>query len=72
MIMLQKSANSSNRYVLKDRDTGEVLFVVVFTLLPQEQVEEGEANAEKSRTLKATELGARADPEFEPKADDLD
>ncbi|KAL8974824.1 MAG: hypothetical protein Q9197_000938 [Variospora fuerteventurae] len=53
-------------------DTGEVLFVVVFTLLPKEQVEEGEANAEKSRTLKATELGVRADPEFEPKADDLD
>ncbi|KAI4282498.1 MAG: hypothetical protein L6R35_005398 [Caloplaca aegaea] len=71
-IMLRNSANSSNRYVLKEKDTGEVLFVVVFTLLPKEQVEEGEANAEQSKTLKATELGARADPEFEPKADDLD
>ncbi|KAL9012194.1 MAG: hypothetical protein Q9173_003024 [Seirophora scorigena] len=59
-------------YVLKDKDTGEVLFVVVFTLLPKEQVEEEEAKANKSDTPKATEPGGQADPEFQPKADDLD
>ncbi|KAL8963256.1 MAG: hypothetical protein Q9193_000461 [Seirophora villosa] len=63
---------ASRRYVLKDKDTGEVLFVVVFTLLPKEQVEEEEAKANKSNTPKATEPCGQADPEFQPKADDLD
>ncbi|KAL8775736.1 MAG: hypothetical protein Q9194_003685 [Teloschistes cf. exilis] len=49
-------------YVLKDKDTGEVLFVVVFTLLPKEQVD-NEDNAMSANTTAKN---------FEPQADDLD
>lgn len=41
------------RYTLKDRSTGEVFFVVVFTLIPKEDVEkekEGESKEEKPAT----------------------
>lgn len=60
------------RYVLKDKDTGEVLFVVVFTLLPKEQVEVEEEAADKSKETKESDPSSHADLEFEPKAEDLD
>ncbi|KAI4110128.1 MAG: hypothetical protein L6R37_000021 [Teloschistes peruensis] len=50
------------RYVLKDKDTGEVLFVVVFTLLPKEQVDKEDDAISANTTAK----------NFEPQADDLD
>ncbi|KAL8748464.1 MAG: hypothetical protein Q9184_007287, partial [Pyrenodesmia sp. 2 TL-2023] len=59
---------NGKRYVLKNKDTGEVLFVVVFTLLPKEQVEEAAKITESSHQGAATSGGQ----EYEPKADDLD
>lgn len=51
-------ALTRRRYVLKDKETHEVLFVVVFELLRKEQVEQKEA--------------ASVGESFEPKPDDVD
>lgn len=59
------------RYVLKDKDTGEVLFVVVFTLLPKEQVEEEEAKSPHPG-IKETKLETGPEKDFEPQQDDVD
>ncbi|KAL9128863.1 MAG: hypothetical protein Q9217_002552 [Psora testacea] len=63
------------RYVLKNKDNGDVLFVVVFSLLHKEEVEkaEGEAAA-KSKSAEKGDEGGRHDEEwsFQPRADDLD
>ena len=66
------------RYVLKIKDTDEVLFVVVFSLLHREDVENEEAEAKKGGEDKHVKsqatAGARHEgqKEFEPEADDLD
>lgn len=66
------------RYVLKIKDTDEVLFVVVFSLLHKEDVEKEEAEPKKGgEDTKVTiqdSQGARHEGEkdFEPEADDLD
>lgn len=59
------------RYVLKDKDTGEVLFVVVFTLLPKEQVDKEDAAPPPKQSDAAMSADATA-KSFEPQADDLD
>ena len=66
------------RYVLKIKDTEEVLFVVAFSLLHKEDVEKEEAEQNRGgedRTVTDQKtLGARheGEKEFEPEADDLD
>ena len=66
------------RYVLKIKDTDEILFVVVFSLLHKEDVEKEEAESKNEGddtgiTSQETQ-GARHEGEesFEPKPDDLD
>ena len=56
------------RYVLKNKDTGDVFFVVVFALVLKEDVEKEEA-AEKGKEMAGS---TRKEEAFEPKADDLD
>ena len=58
---------------MKNKDTDEVLFVVVFTLLKKEDVEK-EAEAAKQGDEAKGEEGAKGEDEkvFEPKPDDLD
>lgn len=63
------------RYVLRTKDTDEVLFVVVFSLLHKDDVEKEEAEAKKrGEDARATSEGERREGEmdFEPGADDLD
>ena len=66
------------RYVLKNKDTDEVLFVVVFSLLHKEDVEKEEAeskrNSENTKMTNPETLGVRheGEKEFEPEVDDLD
>ncbi|KAL8667537.1 MAG: hypothetical protein Q9168_007248 [Polycauliona sp. 1 TL-2023] len=60
------------RYVLKDKDTGEVLFVVVFTLLPKEQDDTADAQTTQPGQSNATSPGDPPGRPFEPKAGDLD
>ena len=64
---------------MKNKDTDEVIFVVLFTLLYKEDVEkeEAEAEAEAAKAAKPGESkqdGAKQGEEedFEPQADDLD
>ena len=69
-----------NRYVLRVKDTDEVLFVVVFSLLHKEDVEKEEAEAEAERGGENTKVASPAtqrarhegEKDFEPEADDLD
>ena len=63
------------RYVLKIKDTDEVIFVVVFSLLHKEDFEKEEAASKRGdENSKVTDQRARHEGEkdFEPKADDLD
>lgn len=62
------------RYVMKNKDTGEVLFVVVFRLLHREEVEREDLEAAKKGKLMGTEDSGRHEGEetFKPEADDLD
>ena len=62
---------------MKNKDTDEVIFVVVFTLLHKEDVEKEEAEAEAAKAAKPEESkqdGAKQGDEeaFEPQADDVD
>ena len=67
-----------NRYELRIKDTDEVLFVVVFSLLHREDVEKEEAEAKRGgeNTEVASPATQRArhegEKDFEPEADDLD
>ena len=66
---------NSFRYVLKDKDTGEVLFVVVFTLLRKEAVEKGAIeDHEDELKLAADNLPSKSQGEksFEPQSTDVD
>ena len=66
------------RYVLTRKDTDEILFVVVFSLLHKEDVEKEEAeakplNEDTKATSQETQGGRHeGEKEFEPEADDLD
>ena len=64
------------RYVLKNKDSGDVFFVVVFTLVLKEDLEKEEAaersNAEHDRAGKKEQSSKGGGEAFEPKADDLD
>ncbi|KAL8869752.1 MAG: hypothetical protein Q9174_004035 [Haloplaca sp. 1 TL-2023] len=60
---------SIRKYVLKDKDTDEILFVVVFSLVPKEQIEEEEAVASHPHDAKVDGSDTKT---FEPRADDLD
>ena len=67
------------RYVLKIKDTDEILFVVAFSMLHKEDVEKEEEAEQKKgdedRTVTSQETrGARheGEKEFEPEADDVD
>ena len=65
------------RYVLKIKDTDEVLFVVVFSLLHKEDVEKEEEMKKgggKSNAAHEEATGPRHEGEkdFVPEADDLD
>ena len=66
------------RYVLKNKETGDVYFVVVFTLLLREDVEKEEAEeAQKKGNSNASQSGHKGDAAmakggFQPSADDLD
>ena len=66
----------SLRYVLKNKDTGEVLFVVVFSLLKKAdfEKEEAEAAAAAQPSEKRAENAGRHEGEanFEPSKDDVD
>lgn len=53
------------RYVLKNKDTGDVYFVVLFSLVPRQTVQ-SEEEAEQGKQEGKSEV------EFEPKEDDLD
>ncbi|KAL8725687.1 MAG: hypothetical protein Q9166_007201 [cf. Caloplaca sp. 2 TL-2023] len=60
------------RYVLKNKDTGEVFFVVVFTLLPIEQVDKDESETSKAGNSDQAKFVDSSQQAFEPKAEDLD
>jgi len=57
------------RYTLKNRSTGDVFFVVVFTLVPKEDAEKENPAAVAG---KKPEGEGKKEGEFEPKEDDLD
>ncbi|MCJ1373396.1 hypothetical protein MMC20_004624 [Loxospora ochrophaea] len=57
----------SLRYVMKNKETGDVFFVVVFTLVQKEDVEKVEALAAKENKEKSLK-----EEEYEPSADDVD
>ncbi|KAL9635429.1 MAG: hypothetical protein Q9204_002635 [Flavoplaca sp. TL-2023a] len=60
------------RYVLKDIDTGEVLFVVVFTLLPNDQDDDDNTMTSQPGKSNTESIDSPPDKVFEPKAEDLD
>ena len=66
------------RYVLKNKDTGDVFFVVVFTLVLKEDVEKAEqeeeekAKKEKSRDSEASMQGASGPNDDDDDDDDVD
>ena len=69
------------RYVMKNKDTGDVLFVVVFTLVPREEAERGEGRTEGEPEVEEERVeprvavkdgGEKGKEMFEPKEDDLD
>ena len=60
---------------MKNKDTDEVIFVVVFTLFHKEDVEKEEAeaaNATKPGESKQDGAKQGEEEDFEPQADDLD
>ena len=66
----------SLRYVLKNKESGEVCFVVVFTLLHKEDVEkeDREAVERKEEGIKKKEVDVEkvGEGDFEPRDDDVD
>ena len=64
------------RYVLKIKDTDEILFVVVFSMLHKEEFEKEEAAASKRGGEDSKVISQRArhegEKDFEPETDDLD
>lgn len=83
MLIVLEENSQPHRYVLKNKDTGEVCFVVVFALTTRDQVserEEGqpmESPKEGLRGAVSTEekkirTDGEGQEEFQPKAEDLD
>ena len=64
------------RYVLKNKDSGDVFFVVVFTLVLKEDLEKEEAaergKPEDDQAGKKEQSSKGGGETYEPKADDLD
>ena len=65
------------RYVLKNQETGDVYFVVVFTMLLREDVEKEEAKEaqrkpEPEHSASETKNSLEGSKNFQPSADDLD
>ena len=61
------------RYTLKNTETDEVYFVVVFTLLLREDVEKEEAESKAGKAKDApTKLDDVKKDDFKPSEDDLD
>ncbi|KAL8814659.1 MAG: hypothetical protein Q9223_006136 [Gallowayella weberi] len=60
------------RYVLKDKDTGEILFVVVFTLLPKDQLNDDETETPGSGKSTARTSDDPDGRTFDSQADDVD
>ena len=64
------------RYTLKDMSTGNVFFVVVFTLLLREDVEKEEAEeaAKETKTVETSDTTSaeQQSKNFQPSEDDLD
>lgn len=59
--------------MLKNRETDEVWFVVLFTLVPREQVEKEESEKGKANDKNGTkEQDELKDKPFEPADDDVD
>lgn len=67
---LANTKSSKSRYVLKNRDTGDVFFVVVFTLVPKEDTEKKDAKEKTSVESKGKE--GKTDDAYQPKEDDVD
>lgn len=53
---------------MKNKETGGVFFVVVFTLVPLENLDEDEVDGQKN----GEDKGTQSKVEFEPSADDVD
>ena len=68
-LRLRCGRSRSLRYVLKNRESGDVFFVVVFTLLRLEEVEKLEAEMKGDRD---TVEGRPEGETFEPREDDVD
>lgn len=83
MLTVLEENSQPHRYVLKNKDTGEICFVVVFALTSRDQIgERGEDQPTESPneglrgTVSMEEKKIRTDgegqEEFQPKAEDLD
>lgn len=83
MLIVLEENSQPHRYVLKNKDTGEICFVVVFALTTRDQVgERGEGQPTESPkeglkgAVSTEEKNIRTDgegqEEFQPKAEDLD
>ncbi|MCJ1319226.1 hypothetical protein MMC15_004561 [Xylographa vitiligo] len=59
------------RYVMKNKSTGDVFFVVVFTLVPKEDAEKESPATTATASSAAAEQGDEK-KEYQPKDDDLD
>ena len=64
------------RYVLKNKETGDVYFVVVLTMLLREDIEKQEAEEEQRKSGASAGKSETRPPQdsenFQPSADDLD
>lgn len=83
MLIVPEENSQTHRYVLKNKDTGEICFVVIFSLITRDQVgERGEDQPTESpkeglRGAVSTEkkkirTHGEGQEEFQPKAEDLD
>jgi hypothetical protein len=70
--MVQWGLLTIRRYTLKNQKTGDVFFVVVFTLVPKDQVDKEDAADKAKADHPKRENAADGEPGFEPNADDLD
>ena len=71
--LLTYNVHYTSRYVLKNKETGDVLFVVVFTLLHKEDADKEAASiAPQKATEKTKGTETKGESDFEPTADDLD
>ncbi|MCJ1296012.1 hypothetical protein MMC34_007577 [Xylographa carneopallida] len=60
------------RYVMKNKSTGDVFFVVVFTLVPKEDAEKDGAGVTTAASDGIAKTGDDKKEEYQPKDDDLD